>query len=51
MWIKAEKPVDKTGEVTSQAQNKKHLSPSTKIKIIFHHFGSLAGFPARAIVP
>jgi hypothetical protein len=30
MWIKAEKPVDKTGKVTSQAQNKKHLSPSTR---------------------
>jgi Leu/Phe-tRNA-protein transferase len=29
MWIKAaEKPVDKTGQVTSQAQKKKHLSPS-----------------------
>ena len=30
MWIKAEKPVDKTGKVTSQAQKKKHLSPSTR---------------------
>jgi len=29
MWIKAEKPVEKTGQVTSQAQKKKHLSPST----------------------
>jgi hypothetical protein len=28
MWIKAEKPVEKTGQVTSQAQKKKHLSPS-----------------------
>jgi hypothetical protein len=25
MWIKAEKPVEKTGQVTSQAQKKKHL--------------------------
>jgi hypothetical protein len=24
MWIKAEKPVEKTGKVTSQAQKKKH---------------------------
>jgi hypothetical protein len=30
MWIKAEKPVEKTGKVTSQAQKKKHLSPSTR---------------------
>ena len=30
MWIKAEKPVGKTGQVTSQAQKKKHLSPSTR---------------------
>jgi hypothetical protein len=30
MWIKAAKPVEKTGEITSQAQNKKHLSPSTR---------------------
>jgi hypothetical protein len=30
MWIKAEKPVEKTGQVTSQAQKKKHLSPSTR---------------------
>jgi hypothetical protein len=29
IWIKAEKPVVKTGEVVSQAQKKKHLSPST----------------------
>ena len=30
MWIKAEKPVEKTGQVTSQANKKKHLSPSTR---------------------
>jgi hypothetical protein len=30
MWIKAEKPVEKTEQVTSQAQKKKHLSPSTR---------------------
>ena len=30
MWIKAEKHVEKTGKVTSQAQKKKHLSPSTR---------------------
>jgi hypothetical protein len=30
MWIKAEKPVEKTGQVTSQDQKKKHLSPSTR---------------------
>jgi len=30
MWIKAEKPVEKTGEITSRAQKKKHLSPSTR---------------------
>jgi len=30
MWIKAEKPVDKTGIVTSQALKKKRLSPSTR---------------------
>ena len=30
MWIKAGKPVEKTGKVTSQAQKKKHLSPSTR---------------------
>jgi hypothetical protein len=30
MWIKAKKPVEKTGQVTSQAQKKKHLSPSTR---------------------
>jgi hypothetical protein len=30
MWIKAEKHVEKTGQVTSQAQKKKHLSPSTR---------------------
>ena len=29
MWIKAEKPVEKIGQVTSQAQKKKH-SPSTR---------------------
>jgi hypothetical protein len=29
IWIKAEKPVAKTGEVTSQAQKKKYISPST----------------------
>ena len=30
MWIKAVKPVEKTGEITSRAQKKKHLSPSTR---------------------
>jgi hypothetical protein len=30
VWIKAAKPVEKTGEITSRAQNKKHLSPSTR---------------------
>jgi hypothetical protein len=30
VWIKAGKPVDKTGETTSLAQKKKHLSPSTR---------------------
>jgi hypothetical protein len=30
MWIKAKKPLEKTGQVTSQAQKKKHLSPSTR---------------------
>jgi hypothetical protein len=32
VWVdrSLEKPVDKTGKVTSQAQNKKHLSPSTR---------------------
>ena len=30
MWIKAEKPVEKAGQVTSQAQKKKHLSPSNR---------------------
>ena len=30
MWIKAEKPVDKTGIVTSQALKQKRLSPSTR---------------------
>jgi hypothetical protein len=30
MWIKAGKSVEKTGKVTSQAQKKKHLSPSTR---------------------
>jgi hypothetical protein len=30
IWIKAEKPVAKTGEVASQAQKKKYLSPSTR---------------------
>jgi hypothetical protein len=29
VWIKAGKPVDKTGETTSLAQKKRHLSPST----------------------
>ena len=29
MWIKVVKPVEKTGEITSRAQKKKHLSPST----------------------
>ena len=29
VWIKAGKPVDKTGETTSLVQEKKHLSPST----------------------
>jgi hypothetical protein len=30
MWIKSEKPVEKTGQVTSQVQKKKRLSPSTR---------------------
>jgi hypothetical protein len=30
MWIKADKPVEKTGQATSQAEKKKHLSPSTR---------------------
>jgi hypothetical protein len=30
VWIKAAKPVEKTGEIISRAQNKKHLSPSTR---------------------
>jgi hypothetical protein len=30
IWIKAEKPVVKTGEVASQDQKKKYLSPSTR---------------------
>ena len=30
VWIKAGKPVEKTGDTTSQAQKKKHLSPSTR---------------------
>jgi hypothetical protein len=30
MWIKAENPVEKTGQVTSQVQKKKRLSPSTR---------------------
>ena len=30
MLIKAGKPIEKTGETTSQAQKKKHLSPSTR---------------------
>jgi hypothetical protein len=30
MWIKAAKPVEKTGEITSRAQKNKHLSPSTR---------------------
>jgi hypothetical protein len=29
VWIKAAKPVEKTGKITSRAQNKKHLSSST----------------------
>jgi hypothetical protein len=29
MWIKAEKLAEKTGQVTNQAQKKKHLSPFT----------------------
>jgi hypothetical protein len=29
MWMKAAKLVEKTGQVTSQAQKKKHLCPST----------------------
>ena len=50
VWIKAGKPVDKTGETTSLAQKKKHLSPSTrrrnaqrmdqwkaKIQLVFKH--------------
>jgi hypothetical protein len=37
VWIKAGKPVDKTGIATSQAQNKKRLSPSTrKRNALFH---------------
>jgi len=30
VWIKAGKPVEKTGETTSQAPKKKHHSPSTR---------------------
>jgi hypothetical protein len=30
VWIKAGEPVEKTGETTSQAPKKKHLSPSTR---------------------
>jgi hypothetical protein len=30
VWIQAGKHVEKTGETTSQAQKKKHLSPSTR---------------------
>ena len=30
VWIKPGKPVEKTGETTSQAPKKKHLSPSTR---------------------
>jgi len=30
MWIKAEKPVEKTGAITSRAQKKKHLSSFTR---------------------
>jgi hypothetical protein len=30
VWSKAGKSVEKTGETTSQAQNKKHLSSSTR---------------------
>ena len=30
MWIKAEKPVEKTGQVTSQAQKKKHSHSTRK---------------------
>ena len=30
VWIKVGKPVEKTGETTSQAPKKKHLSPSTR---------------------
>ena len=30
IWIKTEKPVAKTGEVASQAQKKKYLSPSIR---------------------
>jgi hypothetical protein len=34
MWIKAEKPVGKTGQVTSQAQKKKHLVNCLPIKLL-----------------
>jgi hypothetical protein len=37
MWIKAEKPVEKTGKVTSQAQKKKHLSYFHQEKKCFTH--------------
>jgi response regulator of citrate/malate metabolism len=30
MWIKAAKPVEKTGEITNRVQKKKQLSPSTR---------------------
>jgi len=30
IWIKAEEPIAKIGEVTSQAPKKKYLSPSTR---------------------
>ena len=30
IWIKAEKPIAKIGEVTRQAPKKKYLSPSTR---------------------
>jgi hypothetical protein len=30
IWIKAEKPVAKTGEVVSQTQKKKYISPTTR---------------------
>ena len=30
VWMKAGKPVDKTGQTTSLAPKKKHLSPTTR---------------------